>query len=167
MERPDAVADAEPIMSTPDQLMVPTRSATSLHSTPLQLSAISFGDSSAPRSLSKGRNIGLHVLHAPKDGEGIVDIIFVHGLTGDSRTTWLYKDKKTEVHWPTELLPKDYPDARILTFGYDANISEFFGPASSNRIGNHAENMLGALSRLRAKTSTVRLLKVRIRFYKL
>jgi hypothetical protein len=110
----------------------------------------------APLPIGKGINIGLTKLYEPKDpSSALVDIVFVHGLTGNAYSTWLYKDKKTEVYWPYGLLRKDYPDARILAFGYDADITQFWGPASSNRVSNHAENMLGSLSRLRARTDTV------------
>lgn len=84
-----------------------------------------------------------------------MDIVFVHGLTGNAYNTWLYSRGKDKVYWPYELLPKVYPDARILTFGYDADITQFWSPASSNRVSNHAENLLGSLSRLRARTDTV------------
>ena len=46
----------------------------------------------------------------------IFSIVFVHGLQGDSTGTWA----TSKVFWPKDLLPQDIPDARILTFGYDA-----------------------------------------------
>jgi hypothetical protein len=112
--------------------------------------------STAPLPIGKGRNTGLTKLYEPEHpSSAIVDIVFVHGLTGNAYSTWLYNDRKTKVYWPCELLRKNYPDARILAFGYDADITQFWGPASSNRVSNHAENMLGSLSRLRARTDTV------------
>ena len=48
--------------------------------------------------------------------------------------------------WPSQLLPKDIEDFRILTFGYDADIVNFWDPASRNKIINRAENMVGALT---------------------
>lgn len=47
------------------------------------------------------------------------------------------------------------PDARILAFGYDADVVNFWNPTSQNRTGNHAENMLGDLSGLREETDSV------------
>lgn len=131
----------------------PGLSEASLDSTePVRSSASA---ASAP-PIGKGLNIGLTKLHEPEDpNSAIVDIVFVHGLTGNAYSTWLHQDKETKTYWPYDLLPKDYPDARILAFDYDADITQFWGPASSNRVGNHAENLLGALSRLRAKTNTV------------
>jgi hypothetical protein len=111
---------------------------------------------SSPLPIGDGINIGLIDLCELEDtSSAIVDVVFVHGLTGNAYTTWLYKSGKTRVYWPYELLRKDTPNARILAFGYDAEIRQILGPASSNRVGNHAENMLGALSQLRSKTDTV------------
>jgi hypothetical protein len=51
-----------------------------------------------------------------------VDIIFVHGLGGSSRKTWA-KNRDLEFFWPLKFLPlePDINEARILTFGYNAN----------------------------------------------
>lgn len=77
----------------------------------------------------------------------------VHGLTGSSSETWLHKP--TDLHWPTDLLSKDIDDARILAFGYDADVVNFWNPVSQNRISNHAGNLLGDLSNLREETGSV------------
>src|SRR5690348_1775331 len=42
-------------------------------------------------------------------------IIFVHGLGGDENT-WQSKDG--QIFWPKDLLPKTFPNARILTVRY-------------------------------------------------
>ena len=76
----------------------------------------------------------------------------MHGLTGSSNETWT---DKNGLYWPVDLLSKDISDARILTFGYDADIVNFWNPASQNRISNHAQNLLGDLSNLRLKTDSV------------
>jgi protein SERAC1 len=49
-------------------------------------------------------------------------IVLVHGLTGSSHETWL---DKTGVHSPTTILSQDIDDARILAFGYDADVVRF------------------------------------------
>lgn len=52
-----------------------------------------------------------------------MDIIFIHGLGGTSRRTWS-KNEDPELFWPLKFLPLE-PDvclARVLTFGYNANI---------------------------------------------
>lgn len=102
-------------------------------------------------SIGEGQNYGVKVLY---DG-GIVasvDIVFVHGLTGNAYNTWLHKDAR--VHWPSELLRQDIPDARILSFGYDADIVNFWNPVSNSRLSNHAESLVGDLVRRRERTNT-------------
>ncbi|CZR56660.1 uncharacterized protein PAC_06549 [Phialocephala subalpina] len=51
-----------------------------------------------------------------------------------------------EVFWPLDLLPTDCTNARILTWGYDSQVSHFFGgPANQSNIIDHAKNLLRAL----------------------
>ncbi|KAK2770149.1 hypothetical protein CKAH01_04492 [Colletotrichum kahawae] len=106
--------------------------------------------------IAQGSNLGVHILYDAKDGlDAVVDIVFVHGLTGNAYNTWVYRQKNGgNVHWPSDFLKDDIPDARILTFGYDADVVNWWEPASNNRIGNHAENLLGSLTRLRERTDT-------------
>ncbi|EXK76441.1 hypothetical protein FOQG_18819 [Fusarium oxysporum f. sp. raphani 54005] len=60
---------------------------------------------------------GLTKWHDAED-KAVVDIVFVHGLRGGRESTWT----KDGVIWPKELLAKDMPKSRILSFGYDASI---------------------------------------------
>jgi len=66
--------------------------------------------------------------------------------------TWLHKE--SGIHWPRDLLKEDFPDARVLLFQYDADITRFSAQVSTNRVSDHAENMIGALARLREATDT-------------
>lgn len=102
-------------------------------------------------SIREGPNYGVKVLY---DGgvEASLDIVFLHGLTGNAYNTWLHKG--TGVHWPSQLLQQDLPDVRILSFGYDADIANLRGPASLSRLSNHSENMVGDLVRKREDTNT-------------
>jgi hypothetical protein len=58
-----------------------------------------------------------------------VDIVFVHGLGGSSHRTWSY-NRDPNFFWPLKFLPSNPPvdEARILTFGYNAN----FRPGSGS-----------------------------------
>jgi protein SERAC1 len=73
--------------------------------------------------------------------------VFVHGLTGKQVSTWRMKSE--EKSWPETLLSKSVPEARILAFGYDADIAGFVQVAGLNRVANHASNLLGRLANLR------------------
>ncbi|KAF5005542.1 hypothetical protein FDECE_8035 [Fusarium decemcellulare] len=50
------------------------------------------------------------------------------------------------IFWPRDLLSEDCPEARILTYGYDSRVSNFFhGPASQNNIAAHGRSLLHGL----------------------
>ncbi|KAI9795170.1 MAG: hypothetical protein M1816_000192 [Peltula sp. TS41687] len=93
----------------------------------------------------KKQILGLRVLYNP--GNPLVDIVFVHGLTGNSYRTWLHEDEG--VYWPVHLLSKDIPDARILVFGYDADVTKFLDPVGQNNLRDHASCLVGDLAALR------------------
>lgn len=83
----------------------------------------------------------------------IISIVFVHGLTGNRRSTWT--DKHSNVYWPKDLLGNDeLPPMRVLSYGYDADIAHFWAMASQNRIGEHAGNLINALAQLRNGSDT-------------
>ncbi|KAI1742692.1 Alpha/Beta hydrolase protein [Xylaria scruposa] len=85
---------------------------------------------------------GIKVLHDPPNA--IVDLVFVHGITGHRDHTWS-ADQNSEP-WPKLMLPSRVPEARILTFGYDASVIGFWRGISGNSIGDHSNNLLSALS---------------------
>ncbi|MCJ1246486.1 hypothetical protein MMC30_003694 [Trapelia coarctata] len=92
--------------------------------------------------------LGVRVLYEPPDpSDTTVDIVFVHGVTGNTNTTWLHEESK--VYWPVDLLSQDIPHARVLAFGYDADVVKLRGSASQNRIANHASNLVGDIARSR------------------
>lgn len=72
--------------------------------------------------------LGFEVIYRPP-GEHKADIVFVHGLGGHSRKTWS-KDNNPGSFWPLKWLPYEagINEARISTFGYDANIGAHIGP---------------------------------------
>ncbi|KAH8657439.1 hypothetical protein BGZ60DRAFT_472219 [Tricladium varicosporioides] len=64
------------------------------------------------------------------------------------------REIRNDVFWPLDLLPTDCPNARILTFGYESNISRWFdGPANQNTIFHHAKDLLYALEAQRLRCS--------------
>lgn len=82
-----------------------------------------------------------------------VSLVFIHGLTGDRERTWKYGDAEP---WPATLLPTTLPEARVLTFGYDAYVTDVGGVVSKNRVSHHAMNLVAALATYRASNDTVR-----------
>ncbi|KAI2472267.1 hypothetical protein F4781DRAFT_428518 [Annulohypoxylon bovei var. microspora] len=85
--------------------------------------APSLGSSATYRGFEASSKdpLGLKVVHRPV-GQRLVDIIFVHGLGGSSRMTWSH-DRNPDFFWPLKFLPlePDINEARILTFGYNAD----------------------------------------------
>ncbi|KAI0123435.1 hypothetical protein BJ170DRAFT_660272, partial [Xylariales sp. AK1849] len=88
---------------------------------------------------------GIKVLHDCPDAT--IDICFVHGLTGNRESTWTAHGQSAP--WPKTLLPPKLANARILTYGYDAYVAPK-GVAGSNRLIDHATNLLRDLSNERA-----------------
>lgn len=75
-----------------------------------------------------------------------VDVVFVHGLNGDPQKTWTAETSKT--FWPSQLLPPilDEEHARILVYGYDADVTSFTDGVSKDKIHNHAEHLVAELA---------------------
>lgn len=122
------------------------------------------------------RDLGLtQIDRHPKDHPFIADVVFVHGLQGHPQRTWQSKslakehkrlrdrfkkfalsttDRQTKQQdrpfWPADILPRDFKDVRILTYGYDSMVTKSLtGPASKNGIFQHGKSLLGAMSRAR------------------
>lgn len=111
----------------------------------------------AKRFFPDGRTLGLNVLYEPNnvDPEDLkLDILFIHGLTGDAYKTWMKQTGDSEVYWPVDLLPQveGMENARILAFGYDA---DFVGThrIGQNNLHGHAMNLLGGVGRLRTHSN--------------
>lgn len=80
-------------------------------------------------------------------------IVFVHGLTGNRETTWTHKP--TKIFWPQTLLTVDLPNARIYTFGYDANIVQALDTAGSETLRDHGKSLANDLSLRRMRSHSV------------
>src|SRR5271154_6866626 len=44
----------------------------------------------------------------------LLDIVAVHGITGDAYDTWTHKNGKL---WLRDFVPEDFPGARVFSFG--------------------------------------------------
>lgn len=71
-----------------------------------------------------------------------LSIVFVHGLTGNREKTWTHRNG---TFFPGHLLSQDFPRARIMTFGYDADVVRFWTITSSNRLDDHGKSLAYAL----------------------
>ncbi|KAM5452137.1 hypothetical protein MaudCBS49596_003491 [Microsporum audouinii] len=84
---------------------------------------------------------GIKVLHECPNA--VVDICFIHGLTGNRDSSWTAKGQS--IPWPKLLLPSALSEAHILTWGYDSKIVNGSRP-SLNRLIDHAKNLLNDLT---------------------
>ena len=74
-----------------------------------------------------------------------MSIVAVHGLNGNAIKTW----SKGERCWLNDpnLLPKYIPSARVLAYGYNANVFGIKGRAtSSDGIMQHAQTLVAELA---------------------
>ncbi|KAH8893361.1 hypothetical protein GQ53DRAFT_684995, partial [Thozetella sp. PMI_491] len=85
--------------------------------------------------------------------DATIDICFVHGLTGDRERTWTAPGQSAP--WPTTLLPPRLSKARIFTYGYDAYVART-SVASTNRLIDHATNLLADLTADRTSNASSR-----------
>ncbi|KAK7960538.1 GPI inositol-deacylase [Apiospora saccharicola] len=86
--------------------------------------------------------LGLTTVYSP-ESEVAADLIFVHGLNGDSRNTWS-RNGDAALFWPKEWLPKDsaFQDVRIHTFGYSSSVLR---ESAVLNVPDFARSLLGAI----------------------
>ncbi|KAL6713033.1 hypothetical protein ACLMJK_009429 [Lecanora helva] len=96
-------------------------------------------------------SLGLRVIN-PHHIDAERSIVFIHGLTGGRESTWTAAD--AAACWPELYLPNDLSEARIITYGYDADVVNFWSMASQNTVGDHSQKFLIALANLRDSTNT-------------
>ncbi|CAG7984056.1 unnamed protein product [Penicillium nalgiovense] len=84
--------------------------------------------------------IGMKVLSDPSNAD--LDIVFVHGLTGNRERTWTHENGTL---WPRDLLSKDLSKARIMTFGYDVDIFSFTSINFSDRLYDYSQSLAYAI----------------------
>nr|VWP02414.1 D-xylose-proton symporter [Ganoderma boninense] len=70
--------------------------------------------------------------------EGIqIDIVALHGLNGHAIRSWEYHDRGTTFMWLRDSLPENVPGARIMVYGYNANVLQ---DVSTGRLRDQAAN---------------------------
>ncbi|KAL8753236.1 MAG: hypothetical protein Q9184_005482 [Pyrenodesmia sp. 2 TL-2023] len=96
-------------------------------------------------TVSSIKRYGLTEVFRPTDGVD-VDIIFVHGLDGHPYRTWT--SDEGHIFWPADLLPAAVAEdkARVLVYGYDADLASTADGLSKDKIHNHAEQLVAVLS---------------------
>jgi len=104
-----------------------------------------------------------------------LDIVLIHGIQGHPKDTWTFensnepekgflpffkKKNKSSANsnrnfWPRDDLPRDLPESRVLTYGYDSHVTKFCGAELNlNTITDHAESFLNSLVRERKDCPT-------------
>ena len=83
-----------------------------------------------------------------------VDVVFVHGLHGNPQDTW--SSTSSPAIWPaTHLGPiLQEEKARILVYGYDAQVASFIDGVSGDKIHNHGELVAELAANRRASKAT-------------
>jgi hypothetical protein len=75
-------------------------------------------------------------------------LVAVHGLNGDPRRTWTSKENNAQ--WLLEFVPRQFPGARVMSFGYNSAIG-FSGSKMS--IKDFARDLLNRLVAARCEDS--------------
>lgn len=76
-----------------------------------------------------------------------IDIVAIHGITGDAYNTWKHDNGKL---WLSDFLNDDLPGARIFSYGYDASV---FFTFSEGGYDQFARTLLSSVNQ--ARTSEV------------
>ncbi|MCJ1271049.1 hypothetical protein MMC22_010948 [Lobaria immixta] len=80
----------------------------------------------------------------------VLDIVAIHGLNGHREKTWTVND----VNWLRDLLPLDIPNARIMSWGYDAN-THSTSQISIQYLYDHARTLISDLCLKRRLTKAL------------
>ncbi|KAI9894034.1 MAG: hypothetical protein M1814_004804 [Vezdaea aestivalis] len=112
--------------------------------------AIDFGNTVNWLRYSTKGPYGLTIVVNPSDDSSDKQLEYV--VSRRQFESLAKKDSGT--YWPKDLLPKTIPGARVLSFGYDADVIKMLSMASQNRIREHAQSLIAELARIRAHTNT-------------
>ena len=84
-----------------------------------------------------------------------ISIVALHGLNGHAFDTWQYSSDDDCFMWLRDILPEHFPGARILTYGYNANV---VSDISTGRLRTFAETLLEKLRLERGENVSNRIL---------
>lgn len=102
-----------------------------------------MGNSNSSNAEPVLRAVGLNILtRGIKESEFTLDVVFVHGLRGHPVNTW----STDGTFWPRDLLSEDLETARIISWGYDANIENLLSPASQESLFGNSVSLLNRLA---------------------
>ena len=87
----------------------------------------------------------------PIYSHSLPSIVAVHGLYGDPKNTWT--SRQANAFWLKDFLPHDVPNARVMTFGYNADAA--FGNTTAD-IADHAKSLLSSLIDKREENDELR-----------
>lgn len=88
--------------------------------------------------------LDLEAIHQPHKPS--IEIVFVHGLGGESRGTWTDGQDSVCNFWPAWLpTVPGLENARILCFGYDSDWKKLWKPQTTLGIPQFGTSLLGAL----------------------
>ncbi|MCJ1346181.1 hypothetical protein MMC31_004395, partial [Peltigera leucophlebia] len=102
-------------------------------------------ETGSTKSIVEPLPYGLKILAGGVDP--IVDIVAIHGLNGHREATWTVNG----VNWLRDLLPLNIPNARIYTWGYDAN-THSTSQISAQYLYDHARTLISDLCLKRKMT---------------
>ena len=98
-----------------------------------------------------------YIILVPSTYADSQSIVAIHGLQGHSISTWTHSN--SNVFWLRDLLPENVKNARIMTFGYNADV---WLSRSTLDVDNHCSNLFANLIDVR-ETDEVRFQPQRLR----
>jgi hypothetical protein len=86
---------------------------------------------------------GMFVLEdKPTGQERLVDIVAIHGLNGHYYNTWAATSSTGKQNWLKDFLPKQIPNARIMSYGYNSALQFSKSVADLTSFADHLLNDL-------------------------
>ena len=126
-----ATTNIVPISSEPEQKIVPRTDKYGL---------FRF----LPEGKASSQGIGASSA-ATADATWPIDIVAIHGITGDAYKTWEHENGTL---WLKDFLPQDFPGSRVFSYGYDADV---FFTLGTGDLETFARTMLQHLKQVRVE----------------